>query len=64
MAHHERLNQGEFVLWTGLGIASFIGFWYLSVLLGFVPKQFLPAPHEVLLKFIHLMNEPFLDTPC
>ena len=59
MAHRDRLNQGEFVLWTGLGIASFSGFWYLSVLLGFVPKQFLPAPHEVLLKFIHLINEPF-----
>jgi NitT/TauT family transport system permease protein len=59
MAHRDRLNQGEFVVWTGLGIASFIGFWYLSVLLGFVPKQFLPAPHEVLLKFIHLINEPF-----
>ena len=59
MAHHERLNQGEFLLWTGLGIASFIGFWYLSVFLGVVPRQFLPAPHEVLLRFIRLINEPF-----
>ena len=47
MAHQERLNRGEFVLWTGLGIASFIGIWYLSALLGVVPKQFLPAPHPL-----------------
>ena len=59
MARQERLNQGEFLLWTGLGITSFVGIWYLSSLLGVVPKQFLPAPHEVLLKFIHLLNEPF-----
>ena len=59
MARQERLNQAEFVLWTGLGITSFVGFWYLFVLLGVVPKQFLPPPHEVALKFIHLLNEPF-----
>jgi len=59
MANHDRLNQSEFILWTGLGLASFIGFWYLAVALGFVPKQFLPAPHEVVLKFIQLLSEPF-----
>jgi NitT/TauT family transport system permease protein len=59
MAYRERLNQGEFLFWTGLGIASFLGFWYLSVFLGIVPRQFLPAPHEVLLRFIRLINEPF-----
>ena len=59
MARQERLNQGEYLLWTGLGIASFIGIWYLSTLLGVVPKQFLPSPHEVFLKFIQLLNEPF-----
>ena len=59
MANHDRLNQSEFILWTGLGLASFIGFWYLFVLLGVVPKQFLPPPHEVLIKFIQLLKEPF-----
>ena len=59
MIKQDRLSQSEFILWTGLGLASFIGFWYLSVALGFVPKQFLPAPHQVLLKFIQLLNEPF-----
>ena len=59
MSKLDRLNQGEYILWTGLGLASFIGFWYLSVGLGLVPKQFLPAPHDVVLRFIHLMNEPF-----
>jgi ABC-type nitrate/sulfonate/bicarbonate transport system permease component len=56
MTHRDHLNQGEFILWTGLGLASFIGFWYLSVAFGLVPKQFLPEPHQVLLKFIHLLN--------
>ncbi|MBU3620663.1 ABC transporter permease [Polynucleobacter sp. CS-Odin-A6] len=59
MLDRNRLNQGEYILWTGLGIASFIGCWYLSVLAGLVPRQFLPPPHEVLIKFIHLMQEPF-----
>ncbi|MEA9601367.1 ABC transporter permease [Polynucleobacter sp. MG-28-Ekke-A2] len=59
MARQERLNQGEFLLWTGLGITSFFGVWYISVLLGVVPKQFLPAPHEVLQRFVYLLNEPF-----
>jgi NitT/TauT family transport system permease protein len=59
MAKLDRLNQGEYILWTGLGLASFIGCWYLFVELGLVPKQFLPAPHEVLFRFIHLINEPF-----
>jgi ABC-type nitrate/sulfonate/bicarbonate transport system permease component len=59
MAKLDRLNQGEYILWTGLGLVSFIGCWYLFVELGLVPKQFLPAPHEVLFRFIHLINEPF-----
>ena len=59
MADQERLNQGEFILWTGLGITSFVGFWYIFVLLGVVPKQFLPPPHEVVVRFVHLLQEPF-----
>lgn len=59
MAQRDHLSQSEFILWTGLGLISFIGFWYLSVELGLVPKQFLPAPHQVLSKFVHLLNEPF-----
>jgi len=59
MVPQERLNQREYVLCTCLGVTSFIGFWYLAVLFGFVPKQFLPAPHDVFLKFIYLINEPF-----
>ena len=56
MAHQERLNRGAFVFWTGLGVASFIGFWYLSAMLDLVPKQFLPMPHEVLFKFTLVGN--------
>ncbi|QKM63204.1 ABC transporter permease [Polynucleobacter antarcticus] len=59
MANNEYLNRGESVLWTSMGIASFISFWYLMVTLDLVPKQFLPYPHEVLSKFIHLLTEPF-----
>jgi len=59
MAYQARLNQSTFILWTGLGITSFVGFWYLFVLLGVVPKQFLPPPHEVAIKFIQLLKEPF-----
>ena len=59
MAHNDRLSQGEYVLWTGLGLACFVGIWYLSVAMAVVPKQFLPSPHDVALKFFHLLSEPF-----
>ena len=29
MARQERLNQGEFVLWTGLGITSFVHIFFV-----------------------------------
>ena len=59
MTNQDRLGRGAFIFWTGLGIASFVGFWYLAAILGFVPKQFLPSPHEVLIKFVQLIKEPF-----
>ena len=59
MSFSQRLSQKEFWMWTGLGIASFIAVWYLSIGIGLAPRKFLPAPHEVLLRFIHLLNEPF-----
>ena len=59
MAQLDNLKPKEYALWSSLGLASFIGLWYLSASLGFAPKQFLPVPHEVFMKFIHLMYEPF-----
>jgi NitT/TauT family transport system permease protein len=56
---HDSLNKNEYLIWTSFGIFAFIGFWYMAVILGFVPKQFLPEPHEVFMKFIQLINEPF-----
>jgi NitT/TauT family transport system permease protein len=38
---------------------AFLGFWYLARLLHFSPPQFLPMPHEVLIKMIDLLHNPF-----
>jgi ABC-type nitrate/sulfonate/bicarbonate transport system permease component len=42
------------------GIVIFLGCWYLAVFFEITPRRFLPAPHEVLFRFIQLIQEPFV----
>lgn len=44
---------------TAIGAASFLGIWYLAAALHLAPPQFLPMPHEVVLKLVQLSHEPF-----
>ncbi|WP_439573586.1 ABC transporter permease [Phreatobacter sp.] len=45
--------------WGGLGIALFIGLWTGLTVTGFVPRQFLPAPWDVVERALQLMTSPF-----
>lgn len=42
-----------------LGLLLFFGLWGVLSFSGAVPRQFLPAPNEVLLKFVQLLTTPF-----
>jgi NitT/TauT family transport system permease protein len=55
----EILNRQEWLLYSLLGIGLFFSVWYGAVFLQVTPKQFLPAPHEVLYKLISLLTQPF-----
>jgi ABC-type nitrate/sulfonate/bicarbonate transport system permease component len=53
------LSKKQFWLYTFIGTLGFFGFWYLARALQLAPPQFLPMPHEVLIKFISLFSQPF-----
>jgi NitT/TauT family transport system permease protein len=42
-----------------IGLASFFAVWYFASFAQLVPRQFLPMPHEVVLKLIDLTQTPF-----
>ena len=42
-----------------IGLVSFFAFWYFASAVQLVPRQFLPMPHEVVIKLIDLMQTPF-----
>jgi ABC-type nitrate/sulfonate/bicarbonate transport system permease component len=42
-----------------LGTLAFFGVWYFVGLAKLVPAQFLPLPHEVVLKLVNLFQAPF-----
>jgi NitT/TauT family transport system permease protein len=44
---------------TAIGTFLFLGFWYLASALHLAPPQFLPLPHEVVVKLFQLSQEPF-----
>ena len=54
----EILNRQDWLLYSLLGIGLFFSVWYGAVFLQITPKQFLPAPHEVLYKLISLLTQP------
>src|ERR1700736_1027076 len=41
------------------GLGVFLGIWTLLSATGLVPRQFLPAPFEVIARFIALLTTPF-----
>ncbi len=53
------LTRPQFWRLTVIGAVAFLAFWYLARALHFAPPQFLPMPHEVLAKLVHLMHTPF-----
>jgi ABC-type nitrate/sulfonate/bicarbonate transport system permease component len=42
-----------------IGLAGFVGLWLAASTSGYVPRQFLPTPFEVLARAIHLLASPF-----
>ena len=53
------LSTAQFWRYTVIGTISFFGLWYAARALQLTPPQFLPMPHEVLVKFIALFSQPF-----
>jgi ABC-type nitrate/sulfonate/bicarbonate transport system permease component len=54
-----RLTPVERLSYGALGLALFFGVWAILSLSGAVPRQFLPAPTEVLARFVELLTTPF-----
>jgi ABC-type nitrate/sulfonate/bicarbonate transport system permease component len=50
--------QGKPVL-SLIGLLTFFGIWYFAAIARLIPPQFLPMPHEVVIKLIDLMKTPF-----
>jgi ABC-type nitrate/sulfonate/bicarbonate transport system permease component len=42
-----------------VGLASFLGLWFVISASGLVPRQFLPTPLDVVARTFHLLTEPF-----
>lgn len=59
VAAPRRLAPAERFGYGALGLALFFGLWSVLSLSGAVPRQFLPAPGEVLLRFVQLLTTPF-----
>jgi NitT/TauT family transport system permease protein len=53
------LSLRETIGWGVLGLSLFLGLWTLLSVSGLVPRQFLPTPLDVLLRFIDLLTNPF-----
>lgn len=53
------LTLRESVLWGAFGLALFLGLWTALTVTGFVPRQFLPTPLDVLQRIIRLTTQPF-----
>ena len=53
------LTRTETLLYGAVGLCAFLGIWSALSLSGAVPRQFLPAPHEVAARFAQLTTTPF-----
>ena len=54
------LSRNQFLWLSAAGFAGFFALWTLIAWSGLVQKQFLPAPLDVLFKFIELTQTPFV----
>lgn len=54
-----QISQKQFLFLTFAGAAAFLAVWYFARFAKLTPPQFLPMPHEVVLKFFQLFSEPF-----
>ena len=53
------LSLKESMFWGLVGLGMFFGLWSLLSVSGFVPRQFLPTPLDVLSRFTTLLTTPF-----
>jgi ABC-type nitrate/sulfonate/bicarbonate transport system permease component len=53
------LSLRETIGWGCVGLGLFIGTWTLLSVSGFVPRQFLPTPLDVVARFVELLTTPF-----
>lgn len=53
------LSSREAMAWGLVGLGLFLGVWTLLSVTGFVPRQFLPTPLDVMSRFIELLTTPF-----
>jgi NitT/TauT family transport system permease protein len=53
------LKLPEALAYGLIGLSAFLGIWTLLSVSGFVPRQFLPTPSDVIARFIALLTTPF-----
>lgn len=53
------LRRSETILYGLVGISLFLGIWSGLSLSGFIPRQFLPTPYEVVARSVDLIFHPF-----
>jgi ABC-type nitrate/sulfonate/bicarbonate transport system permease component len=53
------LSSWETIAWGCVGLGLFLGIWMLLSVSGFVPRQFLPTPLDVIQRFVELLITPF-----
>ena len=53
------IPQDQSLLLGGVGLLSFVGLWSGLAASGMVPNSFLPAPWEVVTRFVQLLGQPF-----
>ena len=50
-----QLSTLRFALLTTAGFIAFVSAWYAAALSGFTPPQFLPMPHQVIIRLVRLI---------
>ena len=55
----QTLSRPQTAALGAIGLLSFLGVWSVLSLSGIVPRQFLPAPHEIAARFFQLLFAPF-----
>jgi NitT/TauT family transport system permease protein len=53
------LKLRETIAYGLIGLGLFLGIWTLLSVSGWIPRQFLPAPLDVITRFVALLTTPF-----